>query len=86
MVRLHLQNYNTRYSKYIRTFYATVILLVTGALSTYAQPGGPTAPECDPDDPSGCPLDTWVLLLVGATLVLTVIHLHRKQKAFRLDL
>ncbi|QEM08947.1 hypothetical protein [Mucilaginibacter rubeus] len=38
----------------------------------------------DPDDedydPNNCPLDTWVILLVAVVLILTFIHLHRRQK------
>jgi hypothetical protein len=38
----------------------------------------------DPDDedfdPNGCPLDTWVILLVTIALIFAVIHLYRQRK------
>ena len=40
--------------------------------------------EGDPDnpgyDPNGCPLDTWVYVLVGIAFIYAIYRLHQKQK------
>jgi hypothetical protein len=39
------------------------------------------APPCDTGDPDlNCPIDTWVVLFAALALIITVIHLHRKDK------
>ena len=36
---------------------------------------------CDGTDPfADCPLDTWVIVLVGIALITTTFYLYRKQK------
>jgi hypothetical protein len=36
---------------------------------------------CDGMDPfADCPLDTWVIVLVGVALITTTFYLYRKQK------
>jgi hypothetical protein len=36
---------------------------------------------CDGSDPfADCPLDTWVIVLAGVTLIATTLFLYRKQK------
>jgi hypothetical protein len=55
------------------------------SLSVFAQDcsDGPGLPGDDPDahpvGGNGCPLDTWVIVLVAVALLFTVWHLHRKQ-------
>jgi hypothetical protein len=42
-------------------------------------------PLCDGNDggPDGCPLDTWVIVLVIIAVIFTTLHLHRKQKSLQ---
>lgn len=49
----------------------------------FADPGDPGGGLCDGNDggPDGCPLDTWVIVLVVIAVIFTAIHLHRKQKS-----
>lgn len=58
------------------------ILMVTAAL---ADPGDGTPCSGDIDDPgynpNGCPLDTYVWILVIAAVIFGAIYLHRQQKA-----
>ena len=42
---------------------------------------GPGLPGQDVDAASnGCPLDTWVIALVGAALIFTTVQFYRKQQ------
>jgi hypothetical protein len=42
---------------------------------------GPGLPGQDVDAATnGCPLDTWVIVLVGAALIFTTVQLYRKQQ------
>ena len=43
--------------------------------------GTPCGDSGDPDVPSQCPLDTWVLLLVAAFLIYATVRLYEKQKS-----
>ena len=45
----------------------------------------PTGSPCDNDQggPDGCPLDTWVIVLLIIAVIFTAIHLHRKQKSLQ---
>jgi hypothetical protein len=36
-------------------------------------------PDAHPIGESGCPLDTWIIVLAGAALFFTVLHLRSKQ-------
>jgi hypothetical protein len=71
--------------KITKTFSLTFIFLLVSVSTVLAQcedettsPGGTPG---DPDNPwVQCPLDTWVIVLVAAALIFTVIHLYRKQK------
>ena len=68
----------------IKSFLTTLLVLVLVNLSCFAQLGNPGCGGDDgggPDDPTNCPLDSWVMLLVFAALVFTVIYLHRIQKS-----
>jgi hypothetical protein len=40
---------------------------------------------CDGNDggPDGCPLDTWVIVLVIIAVIFTALHLQRKQKSLQ---
>ncbi|MDB4925617.1 hypothetical protein [Mucilaginibacter sp.] len=61
----------------------TLLFLVT-AMTVVAQvdPGTPACGGGDPDL-SDCPLDSWVILLAGCGLIITVLYLNNKQKASR---
>ncbi len=42
---------------------------------------GPGLPGQDVDSVSnGCPLDTWVIVLVGVVLIFTTVQLYHKQQ------
>ncbi len=68
---------------------ATLTLLFLTVCTCFGQ-NDPGLPCIDPDDPDpnvsgGCvvpidvPLDTWVVVLAAGALIVTVIHLYRKQ-------
>jgi hypothetical protein len=79
MVRPLLQNCeNTNHKKTI-FFYVTIILLLLLNTTTHAQPGSGTDPlPCGDDDP--CPLDTWVFVFMGFTLLSSVIYMSRNSR------
>jgi len=58
----------------------TVIFLFSIATAFAQQVPCSGDPDDEDYDPNGCPLDTWVLLLVVIALILTVIHLNRRRK------
>jgi hypothetical protein len=53
---------------------AVVVLLLVNILTVKAQH------PCDPDDQSGCPLDTWTYVLVFAALIFVSFRLYRRQR------
>lgn len=54
-----------------------VVGIVLSPSALFAQDLG-----CAGADPYGnCPLDTWVIVLAGVTLLFAVVQLYRKQKA-----
>ncbi|MGF7038716.1 hypothetical protein [Mucilaginibacter lappiensis] len=57
-------------------------LLITANCFAQTDPGGGL---CDGNDggPDGCPLDTWVIVLVIIAVIFTALHLQRKQKSLR---
>jgi hypothetical protein len=59
-----------------RVFGITLLLLAISVHHLFAQGTTP----CDPDDPSTCPIDAWVWLLVAAALVFAMMQLYRRQK------
>ena len=59
-----------------------LILMVLNWSSLFAQ-GTPCGDSGDPDVPSECPLDNWVLILVAAFLVVAAVRLHQKSKALQ---
>jgi len=63
---------------------STIILFILSTTVALSDPidGDPGTP-CDPDDPSGCPLDTWVIALVIIAVIFTALHLQRKQKSLQ---
>jgi len=67
--------------KAYRVITVVVIFLFSIATAFAQQVPCSGDPDDEDYDPNGCPLDTWVLLLVAVALILTVIHLHRKRKA-----
>ena len=56
--------------------FGITLLLAISVHHLFAQGTTP----CDPDDPSTCPLDTWVWILVAAALIFATAQLYRKQK------
>jgi hypothetical protein len=69
-----------RYKAY-KVITVTVFFLFSIATAFAQQVPCSGDPDDDDYDPNGCPLDTWVILLVVVALILTFIHLHRKRKA-----
>lgn len=57
----------------------TFFMVMSPMLLLADDPGTP----CDDSDPldNNCPLDTWVIYMVILVLILTAIHLHKKQLA-----
>jgi hypothetical protein len=57
-----------------------VYLLIT--TNCLADPGDG---NCDDNNggPDGCPLDTWVIILVIIAVTFTAMHLYRKQKSLQ---
>ena len=56
-------------------------LLISVATMAQDCGDGPGLPGQDVDAASnGCPLDTWVIVLVGAALIFTTVQLYRKQQ------
>jgi len=49
-------------------------------LSSFAQLENPCGGTGDPDDPTTCPLDSWVLILAITALIFTAFHLYRRQQ------
>jgi len=68
----------------IKPILTTMLLLVLVNLSCFAQLENPCGGDGDPDDPTTCPLDTWVLILVAGALVFATLHLYRQQKLNKL--
>lgn len=68
-----------RYKAY-KAITVTVIFLFSIATAFAQQVPCSGDPDDDDYDPNGCPLDTWVILLVAIALILTVIHLNRRRK------
>jgi hypothetical protein len=62
----------------IKLFLTTIFLILVN-LSCFAQVQNPCGGNADPDDPSSCPLDTWVLVLVAVFLVFATVKLYRRQ-------
>ena len=66
----------------IKSFLTTIVVLILVNLNCFAQLENPGCGDGGggPDDPTNCPLDSWVMLLVVATLIFTAFHLYRIQK------
>lgn len=62
-----------RVGRILLTFY----LVISPMLLFADDPGAP----CDDSDPldNNCPLDTWIIYIFILALILTAIHLHKKQ-------
>jgi hypothetical protein len=62
-----------------KIFFGIVLLLVINVNCLFAQGCLPSGPDGG-DDPGDCPLDTWVLVLVGVALAFAMFNLYRRQK------
>lgn len=62
-----------------KPFIITIFLVLIN-LSCFAQVTNPCGGSGDPDDPTTCPLDSWVLVLVAAALIFVTLQLYRQQK------
>lgn len=62
-----------------RTILAIIIINLFTVSLSFADPGDGL---CDGNDggPDGCPLDTWVWVLIFVAAMFTVRHLNRKNK------
>ena len=60
--------------------FLTTTFLILVNLVCFAQLENPCGGNGDPDAPTTCPLDTWVLLLVAIFLILTTFSLYRKNR------
>ncbi len=58
------------------------LLSITSNCFAQSNPGGGL---CDGNDggPDGCPLDTWVIVLVVAATVFAAVHLYRQKKSLQ---
>jgi hypothetical protein len=64
----------------VKIFFSTVLLLMVNAALLYAQDPGEPCNGNDVDN-TGCPLDTWVILLAFVAIVIAAWHLNNKRKA-----
>jgi hypothetical protein len=60
------------------------LLLINSECFAQSIPTDGSGP-CDGDNggPDGCPLDTWVIILVLIAFIFTAFHLHKKQKSLQ---
>jgi len=65
----------------IKAVLTTLLLVVLGSINCFAQLENPCGGNGDPDDPTTCPLDTWVVALVIVTLIFATSKLYYKQKS-----
>jgi hypothetical protein len=67
--------------KFLLGFYLSLVINDCFAQGIPTDGGGP----CDGDNggPDGCPLDTWVIILILIALVFTTSHLYKKQKSLQ---
>jgi len=62
----------------LKIFCCALLLLMFNVAVVYAQLGNP----CNDADPDvSCPLDTWVFVLVGASVIFATARLYRKQNS-----
>lgn len=64
-----------------RKFILVLLVVLLISVSQLFAQGTPCGDSGDPDVPSQCPLDTWVLLLVAAFLIYATVRLYKKQKS-----
>ena len=64
-----------------KVFLVAAILVILSSVSVMAQVENPCGGSGDPDDPTTCPLDSWVMVLVAAAIVFVTIQLHRQQES-----
>jgi len=61
-----------------KVFWGILLLLLINCRNLFAQ-GTPCGDSGDPDDPTTCPLDTGVWVLVAMILIFSTMHLYRAQ-------
>jgi len=59
----------------MKKIFLLAILFLANVLPLFADDPGST--PCDPD--LGCPIDTWVVVFAAISLIITTIHLHKRQ-------
>jgi hypothetical protein len=58
------------------------VLLLLSSVTVFAQGGLPCLlPDGTEDPDGGCPLDTWVVILIAVASVFAVKQLYHRQKA-----
>jgi hypothetical protein len=64
----------------VRIFFSTLLVLMFSTGLLFAQ--DPIGQPCAGNDAdlTGCPLDTWVVLLAFIAIVFAARHIYRKQK------
>jgi len=63
----------------IKSFLATTAFLLFISINCFAQLENPCGGNGDPDDPTTCPIDNWVMILVIISLLFVANKLHRNQ-------
>jgi len=65
----------------IKASLSALLLLLISITNVFAQPGGgETCPDGTPYTPDGCPLDTWVIVLVVAASIFVAYKLYRRNR------
>jgi len=63
----------------VKIVFSTLILLMFNAAFLYAQDPGEPCNGNDVDN-TGCPLDTWVVLLAFVAIAFAARHLYKQKK------
>ncbi|WP_214072203.1 hypothetical protein [Mucilaginibacter sp. dw_454] len=61
-----------------RKFLLTILFLFS-AVTLFAQIGTPTCGTDGDIDDGPCPIDTWVVFFAALALIITTVHLYKKQ-------
>ena len=64
----------------IKFFVFTILVLIVSGMQAMAQVENPCGGSGDPDDPTTCPLDTWVWILVIAVPAFAIWQWYQQQK------
>ena len=62
-------------------FLVAAILTLVSSFNLMAQVTNPCGGSGDPDDPTTCPLDSGVVILVVVALIFASVQLYRRQQA-----